>query len=169
LQVKTFQPVSARVMMVCLNASTQAQFWMGLDADRLEYLIKVAATLTYRAVQDGYSVGLLSNGCLAHSDQPFHIPPSRSRDHLATLLTALASVTPFTTAAFDNYLVRSIPHVPYGASVLVVTAFLSPALQASLLHLKRYRSQVTLLTIASEPPEPLPGIRMIHLEYREPS
>ncbi len=169
LQVKTFQPVSARVLMVCLNAATQAQFWMGIDSDRLEYLIKVAATLSYHAVLDGYSVGLLSNGCLAHSDQPFHIPPSRSTDHLANLLTALASVTPFTTAPFENYLVQSIPRVPYGASLLIVTAIVTPALQASLLHLKRYRANTTLLSVAAQPPAPIPGIRIIHLAYPEPA
>jgi uncharacterized protein (DUF58 family) len=164
LQVKTYQPVSARAMVVCLNAATQAQYWMGMNSRRLEYLIKVAATLTYQATLDGYSVGLLSNGCLAHSDQPFHIPPSRSSDHLATLLTALASVTPFTTAPFERYLVQSIPHMPYGASVLIITAVLTPDLQASLLHLKRYRQHITLITLSAEEPESLPGIRMVWLK-----
>ena len=167
LQVKIFQPVSARVLIVCLNASTRAQFWLGVDSDRLEYLIKIAATLTYHAVLDGYSVGLLSNGCMAHSDQPFHIHPSRSTDHLATLLTALASVTPFTTAPFANYLAQSVPMIPYGASLLVVTALVTPELQASLLHIKRYRANTTLLSIAPKPPAPIPGIRIIHLDYPE--
>ena len=62
-------------MVVCLNVSTQLHYWLGVDSERLEYLVKVAATLVYQGIQDGYSVGLLSNGCLAHSDQPFHIPP----------------------------------------------------------------------------------------------
>lgn len=169
LQVKTYQPVSARVLMVCLNAATQAQYWMGMDSNRLEYLIKVAATLTVQATRDGYSVGLLSNGCLAHSDQPFHLPPSRATDHLAALLTALASVTPFTTAPFERYLVVSIPNLPYGASILVITAVLTPDLQASLLHLKRYRANITLLVLAAEPPQPIPGIRIIHLHEPGPS
>ena len=34
---------------------------------------------SFQAVEDGYSVGLFSNSCLAHADQPFRIPPGRSR------------------------------------------------------------------------------------------
>ena len=117
------------MMMICLNVSTQHQFWLGVEQDKLEYLIKVAATLAYQGIQDGYAVGLLSNGCLAHSDQPFYIPPGRSTDHLALLLTALAGVTPFTVAPFEKYLVLAMPKVPYGASLVVVSALVSPALE----------------------------------------
>lgn len=164
LQVKVYEPVSARVMVICLNVSTQARYWLGVDSEKLEYLVKVAATLVYQGIQDGYSVGLLSNGCLAHSDQPFHIPPGRSTDHLANLLTALASVTPFTTAPFESYMLQSLGKLPYGANLVVISAVINPTLAAGLLQLKRYRPNTTLFSLASEPPEPLPGIRMIHLE-----
>jgi uncharacterized protein (DUF58 family) len=29
LQVKVFQPVTARVMVICLNVSTETHYWMG--------------------------------------------------------------------------------------------------------------------------------------------
>ncbi len=164
LQVKVFQPISARVMMICLNVSTQHQFWLGVEQDKLEYLIKVAATLAYQGIQDGYAVGLLSNGCLAHSDQPFHIPPGRSTDHLALLLTALAGVTPFTIAPFEKYLVLAMPKVPYGASLVVVSALVSPALSDSLMRLNRYRSQTTLFTLAAEPLTAIPGVRTFQIK-----
>ena len=168
LQVRVFQPVSAKVMMVCLNATTQPQFWLGVDSARLEYLIKVAATVIYQASQGGYSVGLLSNGTMAHSDQPFFIPPSRSPDHLATLLTALAAVTPFSTAPFPNYLAASVSRVPFGASLVVITAIVDSELNASLLQLKRYRSNTTLLAVTPQPAAPIPGIRAIHIEMPQP-
>ena len=165
LQVKVFQPISARVMMICLNASTQAQFWLGIDQDRLEHLIKITATLAYQGIMDGYSVGLLSNGCLAHSDRPFHLPPGRSTDHLATLLGSLAAATSFTLASFETFLIQSMPKIPYGASLLVVTALVSPELSAGLLRLKRYRDRITLLSIAPQPLPEIPGVRAIQMEY----
>ncbi len=165
LQVKVFQPVSARVMMICLNASTQAQFWLGVDQERLEYLIKIAATLAYQGIMDGYSVGLLSNGCLTHSDQPFHIPPGSSTDHLAQLLSSLAAVTAFTLAPFEAYLMQSMPKIPYGASLLVVSALITPDLSASLLRLKRYRPNITLLSVAPQPLPAIPGVLSIQMEF----
>ncbi len=165
LQVKVFQPVSARVMMICLNASTQAQFWLGIDQERLEHLIKITATLAYQGIMDGYSVGLLSNGCMAHSDRPFHLIPGSSTDHLAQLLSTLAAVTAFTLAPFETYLIQSMPRIPYGASLLVVSALITPDLSTSLLRLKRYRPNITLLSIAPQPLPTIPGVRTIQMEY----
>lgn len=167
LQVKVFQPVSARVMMICLNVSTQPQYWLGVDMPRLEYLVKVAATLVYQGVQDGYAVGVLSNGCLAHSDRPFHIPPGRSTEHLALLLTTLAGVTPFTTAPFEMYLAQSMPKVPYGASLVVLSGLITSELCSSLIQLKRYRANTTLISVAPTPPPSIPGIRTVHMEMPE--
>jgi hypothetical protein len=120
LQVKVYQPVSTQVMMVCLNVATFPHYWEGVYPALLEQLIKVTATLVYQNIQDGYSVGLVSNGCLAHADQPFHIPPGRSPRQLATLLQALAEVTPFITAPFEKYLLKSAPSIPYGATLILV-------------------------------------------------
>jgi uncharacterized protein (DUF58 family) len=165
MQVRVYQPVSARVLMLCLNASTQPLYWLGVDLDRLEHLIKITATLAYQGIQDGYAVGLLSNGCLAHSDQAFHLPPGRSTDHLAQLLTALASVTPFTTAPFETYLSHTMPKIPYGASLVVISALVSPDLCASLMQVNRYRGNTTLISLSSDPVPSIPGIRTIRMDY----
>jgi hypothetical protein len=73
-------------------------------------------------------------------------------------------VTPFTTAPFEGYMLQSLGKLPYGANLVVLSALVSPALTAGLLQLKRYRPNTTLFSLASEPLEPLPGIRIIHLE-----
>ena len=166
LQVKVYQPVSSRVMMVCLNVSTARQYWLGVDVDLLEHLVKVAATLAYNGVQDGYAVGLVSNGCLAHSDRPFNIPPGRSPSQLAMVLAALAGVTPFTTSPFERYLLHSMPKVPYGATLVVITSVVTQELCEILLLLRRYRTHTTLLSLEATPPPDLPDIRTIHLPFQ---
>jgi uncharacterized protein (DUF58 family) len=165
LQVKTYQPVSSRVMLVCLNVLTTAQPWLGSHRDLFEQLIKVAATLTYESHQAGYSVGLISNGCLARADQPFQISPGRSNEQLAQLLGALAAVTPFTTSPFEALLMKAMPKVPYGSTLIVVTALVSQELIETLMTLKRYRPNATLFSLQAEPPPQLPGIRTFHLPF----
>lgn len=78
LQVKIYQPVSARMMVICLNVMTELHMWLGYSPAVLEQLVKVCTTLAYHGMEDGYAVGLFSNGCLAHADQPFRIQPGRS-------------------------------------------------------------------------------------------
>jgi uncharacterized protein (DUF58 family) len=165
LQVKVYQAVTSQVMMVYLNVATASQYWLGTRRDLLEQLISIAATLAYHGIQDGYAVGLVSNGALAHADRPFHIPPGRSPAQLSTLLEALAAVTPYTTAPFEEYLVRTLPQVSYGATLVVVTSLVSPALVETLLRLKRYRAHTTLISLAAAAPPDLPGIRTLHLPF----
>lgn len=167
LQVKVYQPVSSQVMVVCLNVTTMGHHWLGTYPELLEHLVKTCATVVYQGVQDGYAVGLYSNGSLAHSDQPFRIQPGRSQNQLSLLLQALAGVTSFVTGTFESFMSRAMPRIPYGATVVVVTAFVSAELLEILLHLKRYRTHITLLSLENTPPPNLPGIQVIHMPFEE--
>lgn len=165
LQVKVYQPTSANILVVCLNISTFARHWEGTNPELFEHVIKVAATLATRGIEDGYRVGLIANGCLAHADQPFRIPPGRSPQQLASLLEALARVTPVLTGPFESFLVKQVPRIPYGASLLLVTGVTNPELFETLVQLKRHGRQITLLSCARDEPQFVPGVRLIHTPF----
>ncbi len=165
MQVKVYQPVSSRVMMVCLNVLTTPQPWLGTYKTLFEQLIKMAATLVYHSYQDGYSVGLISNGCLARADHPFMISPGRSSEQLPNLLQALAAVTEYTTSPMENMLIKSMSQVPYGSNLTIITALLPPTLLDTLIRLKRYRPNMLLISLAEEAPPQIPGIRTLHLPF----
>jgi uncharacterized protein (DUF58 family) len=167
LQVKVYQPTSARVSMVCLNASTFERHWEGYYPALLERLISVAARMVYHYVDHGHQVGLISNGCLAHSDRPFNIPPGRSPRQLGYLLEALAGVTPIVKVPFERFLLREMPRVHYGASLLIITAVSSPELFDTLRRLKRHGRTVTMLSLDTKPPEEIPGIVTLHIPFDE--
>ena len=165
LQVKVYQPVSTRVMVVCLNVSTFPHYWEGTHPELLEYLVRVCAALVEQGLKDGYRVGLVSNGCLGHSDQPFRIPPGRSPAQLVQLLSALAGVTPFVTGPFDRFLVAETPRLPYGATLVVVTGLINKGLPETLLRLRQHGRRVALLSFARENPEMIPGVQVYYRPY----
>lgn len=165
LQVKVFQPTSGQVMVVCLNVSTFERTWEGVHPPMLEYLVSMSATMCTKGIENGYRVGLIANGCIAKSDQPFRIPPGRSPRQLATLLSALAGVNPVVTAPFERFLVREVPRVPYGATLLVISAVTNSTLAETLLKLKRHERRITLLSLAKHSPEPIPGIQILHMPF----
>lgn len=167
VKVKVYQPTSAQVMVVCLNVATFARHWEGTNPALMEHLVQSAATLVEHGVQDGYSVGLISNGCLSNSDQPFRIPPGRSPRQLAHLLEALAGVTPVVTAPFERYLLREVSRVPYGATIVIVTAITKPELGEVLLNLKHHGRKMTLISFAEEKPPAVPNVRVVHVPFRE--
>ena len=165
LQVKVDQPVSGRVMVLCVNVATFTRHWEGIYPELLEYLVRAAATLVDQGLKAGYHVGLISNSCLAHSDQPFRIPPGRSPQQLAHLLQALASVTPLVTASFERFLMMEVPRIPYGATLVVLTAVVSPELAETLLRLKKHEHRMLLYSLAETPPPFLPGVKTIHRPF----
>jgi uncharacterized protein (DUF58 family) len=166
LQVKVYQPTSGQVMMVCMNVSTFARHWEGIYPELLEHMIRVAATLVSEGMREGYKVGLIANGCLAHADQPFRIPPGRSPQQLAILLGALAGVTSVVTGNFERFLMREIPRIQYGATLVILTAISSPELASTLVQLKRHERRITLYTLAEDAPPLIPGIRIIHQPFK---
>jgi uncharacterized protein (DUF58 family) len=165
-QVKVYQPTSAQVVVVCLNASTYARHWEGINPELLEALISTAATLVYQGIQKGYKVGLISNGCLAHSDQPFRIPPGRSHQQLAHLLEALAGVSSVVTAPFERFLLREVSRIPYGSSLVILTAVISPELTETLIKILRHERKITLFSMGQEIPPVISGIQVIHQPFK---
>ena len=165
LQVKVFQPVSAQVMVLCLNISTHHRYWEGVYPELLEHLLSLAATMVYEGIQRGFRVGMISNGCLANSDQPFRIPPGLSPNQLSHLLSAIAGITPVVVAPFERLLLREIPRVPYGSSLLILTAITNPELSDTLLRLHKHERQITLLSLAEESPASIQGVRSIHMPF----
>lgn len=167
LQVRVYQPISAQVMVVCLNVSTLPHYWEGTVPGLLEYLVRVSATLVQRGLQDGYRVGLISNGCLAHADQPFRVPAGRSPRQLSQLLSALAGVTPFVTGTFDRFLMAEVPRLPYGATLVIVTGLMTPSLAEAVLRLRQHGRRITLLCFTRQAPPAIPGVVVVHLPYSE--
>ncbi|MEW6716718.1 MAG: DUF58 domain-containing protein [Chloroflexota bacterium] len=169
LQVNIYQPVSARVMIICMNISTFARHWEGVNPERMEHLIELTATLAYRGVEAGYQVGLISNGTLSNSDQPFRILPGCSPKQLSRLLEALAGVTPVVIAPFERFLLQEAPGLTYGATLVVVTAVNRPELGEALVRLKRSGRRVIVFSVAKEPPPFIPGVNFLHRPYRPPA
>jgi uncharacterized protein (DUF58 family) len=166
LQSRVYQPVSGHDLILCLNVTTLAHHWMGGWQGLLEELVRTAASLVSRAVEEGYRVGLVSNGSIAQGGQPFRIMPGRSRQHLPHLLEALAGLTPFVTTPFDRYLMRQAPHLQYGSTLIVLTAVTPPALIEVLLRLKERTRRSLLISLAEEAPPFMPGVQTIHRPFR---
>ena len=164
LQVKTFQPVTAKSIMIVLNTSTSEHVWLGYSSDLLEYAIQVAASLAYYAIHAGYSVGLCSNGYLIQSDQPFFLSPGNTQAQLIQILSYLAMVTAYTSVNFEKYLINSAPKIPYGTNLVIVSAMQSEHLSKTLLHLNSYRNGIHYYNLTDDHID-LPSIRQTHLPY----
>lgn len=163
LQVKVYEPTTSQNVVLCLNVATFAQYWEGTQPEKLEQVISVAASLAQWAIEHKYAVGLIANGALAHSDQPFRILPGRSPAQLMRLLEALAGVSPFVTSTLESLLLRESPRLPWGATFVVISAVVTPELLAALRRLHQAGRRLVLVSLADEPVERVPGIYVYDL------
>jgi uncharacterized protein (DUF58 family) len=162
LQTRVFEPVRGLDLVVCLNASTYEHYWEGTNPEVLEALIEIAASLLVDAFDQGFRIGVISNGSLAHAGQALSISPGRSKQHLPHVLEALAALTPLVTSPFERYLLQQAGRLDYGSVLMVVTAVAPPPLMESLMRLKARARRTLLLFVGAEPPASVPGIEIVH-------
>jgi hypothetical protein len=82
------------------------------------------------------------------------------------ILELLAAVTPIFAQPIEELLLREAPRLPWGATIIVVTALAHDELLAALSDLERAGRQIVLFTLAEEPPvREMPGILVYHLPH----
>jgi uncharacterized protein (DUF58 family) len=168
LQVRVYEPTTTLNLVILLNVNTFRHHWQGVIPELFERTISVAASVATWAVGQKCKVGLEANGCIALSDQPIRVPPGRSPGQLAALLEALAGVTSFATLSIEELLRRESPRLPWGATLVVVTAIVTDELAAGILRLQEAGRRMALISLADEPPPRLNGVATYHLPSSAP-
>ena len=163
---RVYEPSEELQLLIFLNVATLVRHWQGNIPELQERAISVAGSLAALGIELRRPVGLIANGFLPGSDQPLRLLPGRSPDQLVRILELLAAITPLATQPIEDMLWRESPRLPWGATLLVVSAIAHDALLATLMELSQAGRQIVLFTLAEEPPtRQLPGIRVYHLPH----
>jgi uncharacterized protein (DUF58 family) len=174
LQVRIYEPTATLNLVILLNVTTFEHHWQGVLPELFERTISVAGSVATWAIGQKYKVGLVANGSLARSDQPARVPPGRSPKQLTAILEMLAGVTCFATAPIERVLRRESPRLPWGATLVVVTAIVTDRLVEALVNLRDAGRRLALISLEEDPPPSLQGIVTYHVppslpEFQRPS
>ncbi len=171
LQTKVYEPTTSQHLVIFLNVATFAKHWEGTKPLLLEQVIAVSASIASFAVQERYLVGMMANGSIPHSDQPIKVLPSRRLDQLPRLLEAMAAVTSFTTSTIESLLLSESPRLPWGATLVVVTAIVTEELLSAIVRLHDVGRRLVLVSLENEPSHAHPslpeGLLVRHLPAKE--
>jgi len=165
LQTKLLEPTLSRQIAIFLNVATMEHFWRGVVPRKLERAISVAASVANYAAEQRWPVGLMANGSLPRSDQPLKVLPGRAPGQLTLIMEMLAAVTPVASMDIDRLLWQESSHIAWGATLVVVTAYLSEMLMQTMRTLRDAGRRLTLvaLTDSAPPEDSLSGIIVYHL------
>lgn len=153
LQVKVYEPTTTHELIVFLNVNTFAHYWQGIMPvipDLLEVVIVVAASLANWADEEGYQVGLIANAPVRQSEGAIRLLPSRDPAQLTHILEHLALVVPFLTTPIEDVLRAESAALPWGATLLVVTAVVTEEMEGALLALKSAGHPIALVLVGEE-------------------
>lgn len=147
LQTKVYEPTTTQQYGIFLNLDTFERYWEGLDFDRAEGAIIVAATIAKIAVERGHAVGMYANGVVANSDQPLRVRPGRSLEQIDHILTGLAKLSPIASLNFPRILRSETMRFPMGSTLVVITGIMTDSIRATLDELVRDGHSIVLVTI----------------------
>lgn len=147
LQTKIYEPTTTVDISIFLDVRTlKAPLW-GSSYQLQELGIITAASIAEAALKAGFRVGLYINQITRFSQGMMTVPPSRHPDQLERILEGLAQLHQVETIPMVRYLRQEARGLPWGSTLLLISAQPDENLMAALLDLKRVGRSITLVTI----------------------
>lgn len=149
LQTRQFEPSAQPTLAVFLDVNTFEHFWQGIDPVRLELAVSVAASLAAHGLAERRQVGLYVNTPAYSGERFIRLLPSRHPSQLTRILEALATLIPYTGQRIEALIDGEARRLPWGATIVVVTSYVTAALEETLATLHRTGHAITLVAVAS--------------------
>ena len=153
LQTKIYEPTTTVDISIFLDVRTvRAPHW-GSIPQLLELGIITAAAISRHALDEGYRVGLYVNQLTLFSKGTVRVPHSQHADQLLHILEALSQLHQVESLPISRFIRQEAGNLPWGSTLLAVSAQPSDDLMATLLDLKRVGRSTALIKIGGKPPE----------------
>lgn len=131
LQSKLYEPSAQHRLLLFLDTRTFLESWLGIDPDLQELTISAAASIARWGLDEGYLVGLATNGITAAlrnvgGTQPqtfvthLRVPMARGIRQQGLILEALAQLVTYFSVPMARVIEQERATLPYGTTVLYV-------------------------------------------------
>lgn len=160
LQSRQYEATVAHRVVIFLNLDTLGEYaeYRGFVRPLLELNIMIAASVAAWATAAGYPVGLIANGYLREAVQRVRLVPALGLGHLRAILEALARVLPTPVVPIGDLMYLESGALPWGATAVVVTAVVDPALRVGVRRLQAAGHAVTLILVGDRVEDPGLGV-----------
>jgi uncharacterized protein (DUF58 family) len=148
LQTRLYEATTGHKLAVFLNvaASEDLSSAYSYDPEVLEFSIMAAASIAAWGLEQGYQVGMYTNGLHRGERGTVVVQPGRSNGHLEAILLALGRLQPVVGERFEDLLAREARELPFGTTVIVVSPSFPESMLASLRLLRASHGVVGIET-----------------------
>lgn len=128
LQTRIYEPTASHTLMLYVNlASFEGYWWASLNREALELAILTASSVAAWGLEQGYHVGVTTNGAPAGLNEELAVAPAGDPEQLVRILEALARISLFARTPLEQMLERDRTRLPWGTTVVVVSAVVPEA------------------------------------------
>jgi uncharacterized protein (DUF58 family) len=157
LQTKVYEPTTTVDISIFLDVRTlRAPLW-GSVYQLQELGIITAASMSQHALSNGFRVGLYVNQTTRFSRGMLRVPHSQHPEQLVRILEALAQLHQVETIPITKFIQQEGWSLPWGSTLVVISAQPVDELLATLLDFKRMGRSVALVKVGGERPEVVTG------------
>ena len=165
LQTKIFEPTTTVDISMFLDVRTlRAPLW-GSSYQLQELAIIAVASISRHALESGFRVGLYVNQITRFSKGMLRVPHSQHPDQSQRILEALAQLHQAETMPIARFIRQEASSLPWGSTLLVISAQPVDELLGTLLDLKRVGRSVALIKVGGDKKEAIGnGLRVYHID-----
>jgi len=135
LQTRIHEHSAEPTVMILFNVTTLEHEWYGSDVEVFEWSVSVAGSLAQWAHEGGCALGMSLNGSAPNMMHTLRIRPRRAPDQFTRLMESLAVIGSYTRLQFDVFLLSEQRHIPFGATLVVITAMINEPMLIALRQL----------------------------------
>jgi uncharacterized protein (DUF58 family) len=138
LQAKFYEATATHKIVIFLNLDLlDPSIWgFHYDSELLESTITTGASLAIWGLRNGYQVGIYTNGHHSGILGNVQTPPAGGPQQEIHILTILGRLQPRSTRGLEEVIRSHSRHLPYGATVVVVSAWLSRSVSSAIQSLR---------------------------------
>jgi uncharacterized protein (DUF58 family) len=166
LQTKVFEPSDTLALMLAVDVQTVVDAY-AIVPEYLELAATAAASLALEALEQHHMVGLCANSIGERGEYWQLIRPGRHPMQARALLERLAALEGFRGRPYAAMLEDVRRHLPWGATVVAISATPDPAALEALAAIQETGHPVMLLTIGDEEPTIPITLSAFHLGGRD--
>ncbi len=169
LQTRLYEPTTSVDMGIFLDVRTVTPPGWGTVQQLQEIGVMAAAAIASHAMGNGYRVGLYVNQRRQLTGEAVRIAPSQHPDQMTGILEALAQVhSAQESMPMSRFVLLESRSLPWGSTLVLVTAVPTEPLLATLLAMKRAGRRVVLVLVGGRPPARLEGLPVYHVSDTTP-
>ena len=153
LQTKLYEPTTTVDVSIFLDVRTLRAPLQGSVQQLQELGIIAAASIAQAALKGGFRVGLYVNQITRFSRGMVRVPHSQHPDQMVRILEALAQLHQVETIPVTRFIHQEARSLPWGSTLLVISAQPVEEMMAALMDLTRVGRSVALVKVGGEKPE----------------